>query len=76
MAIIVEPPEYEIGLASTLAIKNIKKSILLNIPMGGILAHKKIIYKELLIVANAVKFSANLIIFEVRKSNDGRTHQG
>jgi hypothetical protein len=43
MVIMVEPPEYEIGLASTLAIKNIKKSIFLNIPMGGILAHKKFI---------------------------------
>jgi hypothetical protein len=42
MVIMVEPPEYEIGLASTLAIKNIKKSIFLNIPMGGILAHKNI----------------------------------
>jgi hypothetical protein len=43
MAIMVEPPEYEIGLASTLAIKNIEKSIFFNIPMGGILAHKKFI---------------------------------
>ena len=42
MAIMVEPPEYEIGLASTLTIKNIEKSIFFNIPMGGILSRKEL----------------------------------
>ena len=39
MVIIVEPPEYEIGLASMLVIAKIEKNIFKSIPMGGILSY-------------------------------------
>jgi|TARA_A200000159_G_C7325109_1_gene340611 hypothetical protein len=39
MLIKVEPPEYEIGLASMLVIVKIERNIFISIPMGGILSY-------------------------------------